>query len=146
MSNLRKLFESGNTLREKQRAVLAFLTERLQIADLYFIDAACRMRSAVDEEFKANVFDISKLTSEELYTTSTLSDVKEDCPLLYEALGGREIESMMIVRVGNESAPDGWLLCGAQRRFRIWQENERAIMFFLSSLLSGRPYFKREQN
>jgi len=41
----------------------------------------------------------------------------------------------MITRVGNDIITEGYLICGVQRRFRIWQENECAIMYYLANLI-----------
>ena len=137
MINLRKLFERGNTLRDKLRSVLTFLTDSLQIADLYLINKDNRISSVADDRLDEDVSDISALTRGDLYTASTISGMENDCPKLYETLKARGLESVMMIRIGSDHASDGYLLCGVKRRFRIWQENECAIMYFLSDLIYG---------
>ena len=139
MTGMEKLFKRGDTLREKLSSVLGFLTESLQVEDLYFVDGESRMRSVTDEALDRDVAGIAKLVHEDVYTASTLSDVEAECPRLYEALRDRGVESLMIVRVKNRAGKDGYLICGVQRHFRIWQENECAIMYFLATLISGGP-------
>ena len=137
MINLRKQFERGDSLHEKLRSVLSFLTDFLQIPALYYVDAGNRLRSAADEKLDTDVTGISELTDDELYTTSSLTDIEKACPKLYKALADMELGSVMIVRIGNETFTDGYLVCGVKRRFRIWQENECAVMYYLSTLIHG---------
>ena len=75
------------------------------------------------------------LTDEDLYTTSDLSEMEKICPRLYEALKSRGFGSVMMIRTGGGGMTDGWLICGVKRRFRTWQENECALMYFLSNLI-----------
>ena len=89
-----------------------------------------------DEQLDICVDGISELTAENMYTTSDISDIENRCPLLFDALKDLNIGSAMLIRTGAEAA-DGWLICGARRRFRIWQENECAVMYFLSNLVRG---------
>ena len=137
MINLKKLFDRGDTLRGKLRSVLTFLTDSLQIADLYFVNGEGRMRSVADEQLDADVSDISDVSGDVLYTASTVSGLEKSCPLLYGALREQKLESVMIVKIGDGAAADGYLICGVRRRFRIWQENECAIMYFLSNLIAA---------
>ena len=137
MINLRKLFDRDDTLRERLKSTISYLTDSLQIADLYFVNGDDRMKAVLDEALDVDVSGIRKLTQEAIYAASSISDMEKDCPLLYAALKARGIESVMVVRVGNDAVTDGYLVCGVQRRFRIWQENECAIMCFLSTLVSG---------
>lgn len=137
MIKLQKLFERGNTLREKMRSVLTFLTDFLQIPDLYFADSENRLRSVTDEQLALDVSDITELGGEDLYTSSDISEIEKNCPLLYDALKSRGLSSVMIIRTGSGEVTDGYLICGVKRRFRIWQENECAVLYFLSNLIRG---------
>ena len=145
MMNLQKLFEHGDTLREKVRSVLTFLTDSLQIPDLYFVNSQNRMKSLVDEQLDVDVSGIEDLTCEDLYTASTIADFENVCPMLYNAMKERDLESVMIVKVGNSTATDGWIICGVKRRFRIWQESECAIMYFLANLIHGELRLSEKQ-
>ena len=137
MVNLQKLFGRGDTLREKMRSALTFLTDFLQIPDLYFADSENRLRSVADEQLDLNVSDITELGIDDLYTSSDLSEIEKICPLLYDSLKSRGLSSVMIIRTGSGEVTDGYLICGVRRRFRIWQENECAVLYFLSNLIHG---------
>jgi len=137
MVNLQKLFGRGDTLREKMRSALTFLTDFLQIPDLYFADRNNRLRSVADEQLDLDVSDITELGIDDLYTSSDLSKIEKICPLLYDSLKSRGLSSVMIIRTGSGEVTDGYLICGVKRRFRIWQENECAVLYFLSNLIHG---------
>ena len=135
MINLQKHFIRGSNIREKLSFVLGFLSDCLQISDLYYCDRDDRLRSVNDPDLDIDISDITVLTKEEVYAASSISDMEKTCPLLYRALKGRDIESNLIVRIGNEVITEGYLICGVNRRFRIWQENECALMYYLSTLI-----------
>ena len=135
MINLQNLFERGNDIPEKMSHVLTFLSDTLQINDLYYSARDQRLHSVHDAALDVDISDISDLTTEDLYAASSISDMEKTCPLLYKALKERGIESNMIVRIGNSVVTEGYLICGVKRPFRIWQENECALMYFLSNLI-----------
>ena len=137
MINLRQLFEGGSTLHEKMRSVLTFLTDFLQIPDLYYTDRECRLKAVADEQLNVEVTGISGLCNDDIYTISDLADIQNEQPGLFGALNSLGLGSVMIIRIGSESETDGYLICGVRRRFRIWQENECAVMYFLSNLIHG---------
>ena len=137
MISLRGLFERGTTLRERLRSVLAFLTDFLRIPDLYYVDGENRLHSVTDEETDLGASGISGLAAEEIYTTGNTADIEKTAPELYASLVSLGFGSVMIVRIGAGELTDGYLVCGVKRRFRIWQENERAVMYFLSTLIRG---------
>ncbi len=137
MINMRKLFEQGQTLREKLRSVLAFLTDFLRISDLYFAGMDDRLHSAADEQLDADVSGIPALIGDEPYITGCVSDMEKECPQLAGTLASLGLGSAMIVRVGGVNDTNGWLICGVNRRYRLWQENECALMYFLSTLIHG---------
>ena len=137
MINLQKLFEQGNTLREKLRSVLTLMTDSMQTGELYFADSENRMRSVVDDRLDTSVTGIDALVTEELYTAGIIQEFRESCPGLYEALNERKLGSVMIVRAGDGDNTYGWLVCAVKRRFRIWQENECALMYFIANLICG---------
>ena len=135
MVNLRKLFDEGNTLHEKLNSALSFLSDSMLIKNLVYVDKDDHMISASDESMNIDVSGISDLIKEDLYTLSSIDEIKDSCPLLFRALDKQQVEAVMITRVGNDIITEGYLICGVQRRFRIWQENECAIMYYLANLI-----------
>ena len=135
MISLRKLFDERNTLREKLNSALSFLSDSLLIKDLFYVDKDDLMISASDETMHLDVSGISSLVKEDLYPLSSIDEIQISCPLLFHALNDRQMESIMITRIGNDVVTDGYLICGVKRSFRIWQENECAIMYYLANLI-----------
>ncbi len=135
MMTLKKQFECGNTLHQKMRSVLTFLTDFLQIPDLYYIDSKNRLRAVADEKIDVTVSNISTLTTEDMYTTGDILDIEKRCPSLFNALKNMNIGSVILIRIRTGTEASGWLICGVKRRFRIWQENECAVLYFLSNLI-----------
>ncbi len=135
MISLRKLFDERNTLREKLNSALSFLSDSLLIKDLFYVDKDDHMISASDETMHLDVSGISSLVKEDLYPLSSIDEIQISCPLLFHALNDQQMESIMITRIGNDVVTDGYLICGVKRSFRIWQENECAIMYYLANLI-----------
>lgn len=135
MISLRELFEPGTTLREKLRNVLTFLTEYLRVPDLYYVDGEERLRSVTDDEVDMDAGGISGLSGEQIFTTGDIAEIEKTAPKLYGTFRTLELGSVMIVRIGAGELTDGYLVCGVKRRFRIWQENECAAVYFLSTLI-----------
>lgn len=133
MLSVQKLFEKGESLREKLNSVLSFLKDRLQINDLYYVDGCEKMKSVVDDTVILDIKGIKGYVSDDLKTISLVSDnVENDAPYLYKALKSRDMLSTVVVRIGDT---DRFTMCGVKRRFRIWQENECAILYFLTNLI-----------
>ena len=53
------------------------------------------------------------------------------------ALKKREVEAVLVVRVGIDATTYGYLICAEPRSRRIWQEDECAILYFLAKLLAA---------
>ena len=136
MFKLRHLFSKGATLRERLSYVFSYFSEVIQISDLYVIDLDSRLKAVLDDSVDYEVEDVSDILIDDMFSESSLDKISESCPSLFKALSELEIESCLIVRVGNEIITSGYLLCGVNRKHRIWQDNECAIFYYLSSLVS----------
>ncbi len=131
-------FEFVPGLVNKLRSVMPLLMEELQISDLYYVGKSGEMRAVRNEEYVQRADDIGKLLpSDDLYATNVMDEIEKKSPILYEALKRREVETVLIVRMGLEMETDGYLMCAEPRSRRIWQEAECAILYFLAKLLAG---------
>ncbi|MCR4618845.1 MAG: GGDEF domain-containing protein [Lachnospiraceae bacterium] len=137
MYNMKKIFNKGASLRERLSLIFPFLSDSLQITDLYVIDNDNNLKAVLDESVCSEVEDISVILNKDIFCESSLESVKSNTPLLYNALSNLNISSCLIVRIGNDVITNGYLLCGVHRDMRIWQENECALLFFLSDLISS---------
>ena len=115
----------------KLRASMTQLTEILQIKDLYYVKEDGLMRAVMDPEFEGDAGDIGNLMSEDVFSERTLDRVEAEAPVLYETLKSNGLNSALIMRCGQ----DACLVCAVERHYRIWQENECAILYYLVGLL-----------
>ena len=46
------------------------------------------------------------------------------------------METVIVSRIGMNDDTDGYLICAEPRSHRIWQEDECAMMYFLSKIIA----------
>ncbi|MBP5608659.1 MAG: hypothetical protein J6X66_10400 [Lachnospiraceae bacterium] len=71
-----------------------------------------------------------------VFFETTLEDIEENSPLFYKAMKRNGLESVMTVRIRKRDKIYGYLICAVKRSLRIWQEDERAILYYLAGLLA----------
>ena len=114
------------------------LMEELQVSDLYYVGRDGVMHSVRNEDFRESVPDVGNvLAGEDLFAANSLEGIEKPSPLFYEVLRRREVETVVIVRVGMDMETDGWLICAEPHSRRIWQEAECAMLYFLAKLLAA---------
>lgn len=139
MHSLVRQFEMVPGLKNKLHSVMPLLMEELQITDLYYIDRTGVLRAVRNRGLNRDVGDITPLMNDDLYSGNTLNDVAQKCPAFHAALQSLEVETLMVVRVSQDDEPaDGYLVCAEPHSRRIWQEDERAILYFLAKLIAAR--------
>ena len=144
MQNLVRQFEMVPGIRNKLQSILPLLMETLRITDLYYVGKKGLMHGVLDTELEEDVSDIAKLINDDLFSSNDLSGVAGNCPLLYGVLTKRNVESALVVRVGLDDRTDGYLLLAEPGSKRIWQDDEKALMYFLSKLLASRIRIDRD--
>ena len=137
MSKIRDILENAEGFAKKLQAATPFITEVLQVNDLYYADTAGNMQAVNDKTFKAEAVDIDKIMDGDVFSESTLERVKRNSPVFYSVLKDNGFESVLVTRIRKQDRNKGYLVCAAKRSFRIWQENECAIMFYLTGLLAA---------
>ncbi len=130
-------YESADGIEDKIRAVMPILREEYHLTELYHVTDEGIMYSVNDENVKENVGKIGIPTNEDLFSFSSLSQIKSMMPGLYDALLKRDIEAVMLVRICEADRVYGYLVCAEQHNHRIWQEDERGIIYFLARLLAA---------
>lgn len=132
-------FELVPGLLNRLRSVTPLLMEELQISDLYYMGRNGQMRSVRNEAYCEAAPDIvNLLSSDDLFTTNAVGEIEKKSPLFFSAIRKREVETVLIVRIGMEMETDGYLICAEPRSRRIWQEAECAILYFLAKLVAAR--------
>ena len=114
---------------------MPLLKNELQISDLYYVGKSGGMRSVLNPELSGYVPDIFKFMNDEIYAGSIYEQIEERSPILFEVLERLGIGSVIIARIGMRGDTKGYLICTEPRSRRIWQENECALLFYLSELL-----------
>ena len=135
MQNIKMHLGKGKGLRDKLAAVIPGLKEILQIEDLYYVVGDGQMRSVMDPAFSEDAEDISNLMKEEIFADRTLERVEKESPVFYHALRKNGLASALIIRFDNGETGSGYLICAVERSYRIWQDNECAILYYLAGLL-----------
>ena len=136
MHKLKCNMEEENGFVNKLQRVLPQLIENLQIHDLYYVLSDNRMHSVKDKTYDQDASDISKIMKEDLFMESSLDLVKKHSPIFYDALMQKGFESVLISSIRKGNTTYGYLICAVQRSLRIWQENECAVLYYLSDLLA----------
>ncbi|MCR4806951.1 MAG: GGDEF domain-containing protein [Lachnospiraceae bacterium] len=131
MQSLNLRLKDIDGFENKLRAAMTQLAETLQIKDLYYIKGDGRMRAVMDPAFDGDASDIANLMNEDVFSERTLDRIEKEAPIFYGTLKAGMLNSAMIMRSDKEF----YLVCAVERQYRIWQENECAILYYLTGLL-----------
>ncbi|MDO4805402.1 MAG: GGDEF domain-containing protein [Lachnospiraceae bacterium] len=145
MHSLIRQFEFVPGLYDKLHSIMPLLKEILRISDLYYTGRQMILRGVLDSSLAEDVSDLDCLTSEDLYYTNNLEKIKDVCPKVYAVLKKRNIETVMVTRIRMEERTYGFLVLAEPRSLRIWQEEECAVMFFLSKMIAAHIRIKGEE-
>ncbi len=137
LHSLKNKMDEENGFENKLSRIAPFLAESMNVNDLYYILSDNKMRSALDKEFDENVSDISNVMDDDLFCESSLDLIKRHSPEFYNALVKNGFESVLIGRIRKQDKIHGYLICAVTRSLRIWQENECAILYYLTEHLAN---------
>ena len=129
--------ERVNGIRNKMKVAYESFRDELRVSDLYYVDGFDILHSISDPEFSAPVPDISNVMHSDFYSTNSLEEIAPLSKILYETLHKREIETVMLARVGMGDASYGYVMCAEPHSLRIWQDDEIALLFFLAKLIAA---------
>lgn len=136
MRRLRDAVDKAESLDDKQKAATAVLSDLLQVNDVFYVGPDGKMRTVNDKAFDEDVHDIEKIMDDDIFSDSTLERVEKNSPVLYSVLKAKGFGSVLAVRIRKYDRVYGYLVCAAKRSLRIWQENECAIMYYLTGILT----------
>ena len=137
MYKLKSDVQKESIFENKLLKALPTLKEILRIHDLYYVLSDGKMRAVIDKAFTADASDLPQVMQNDLYSESNLELIKKHSPNFYQSLIKNGFESVLISRIRNDKETKGYLVCAVNRSLRIWQENECAILFYLSELLAS---------
>lgn len=135
MQEIRQDTENVSGAEERLKAVAPRIAEILKIPELYYVTEERRLRSAMTPTVDEAADDITELMREDVFSDGSLEDVRKKSPILGNSLERLGAASILIIRVRKKNGGDAYLVCAAERSFRIWQENECAILYYLAGLL-----------
>jgi hypothetical protein len=136
MSKLRHEVEGQEGFVEKLRAVIPLLSDTLQVKDVYYVRTDGKMRAVNDRTYEADASDIEGIMDDDMFYDTTLDRLKQKSPVFCSALNDIGLESVMVTRIRRHKNIYGYLICAVKRSHRIWQENERAIIYYLAGLMA----------
>ena len=93
------------------------------------------MRSVMDPVFDGDASDIANFMKEDIFADRTLERIEKASPVFYGTLKKKGLASALIMRYGTGRKKQGYLICAVERSYRIWQDNECAILYYLAGLL-----------
>ncbi len=130
-------FDSRSALYDKLKAMLDILNADMRISDLYYVGSDHQFRSIHTGVSLGKVDDLDQLIREDMYTTNEVWNIQAHSPSLYELCRRNEFETVLIIRIGIQNETFGYLICAEPRTLRIWQDDERALLFFTARMLAG---------
>lgn len=136
MCGIRHEIEKAEGFENKLKAVMPQLAEILKIRDLYYVREDGRMKSVTEPSWDGDASDIAQLMKEDVFSEGGLDPVEKDAPAFFNTLKSRCLGSALIVRIRHGKTVSGYLVCAVERKHRIWQENEIAILYYLAGLLA----------
>jgi len=93
------------------------------------------MKSVIDLKFDGDASDIENVMNEDVFSDRTLERIQKESPVFYGTLEEKGLASALIMRYGTEGKNQGYLICAVERSYRIWQDNECAILYYLAGML-----------
>ena len=132
---LRDAVEKAEGNEEKLKAASNVLSEVIQVNSVFYVKRDGKMRTVSDKAFEEDVSDIDKIMDKDIFSDSTLERVEQDSPIFYSVLKDNGFGSVLVARVRKQEEIYGYIICAAKRSLRIWQENECALVYYLTGIL-----------
>jgi len=130
-------FEFTEGAEDRLNTILPLLAEEIGITDLYYTDRSCVMRAVIDKSFREDVSDIENIMSGDIYSTNEIGKIEMCAPVFGMALRKHTLHTVLITRIGRIRETDGFLICAEPHSFRIWQDEECVLLYFLAKLIAA---------
>ena len=137
MGVLTALIEQVVDFEDQLLSITDPVREELGISELLYVDGNYRLRSPIDRDLNEDVSDITELFEDDFYTSKDIDDINLVSPLLYAALKKHFVRAALIAKIGINGKTDGYLICASSRSQRIWQDDERAMIYFIAKSLAA---------
>ncbi|MBQ1713195.1 MAG: hypothetical protein II030_02240, partial [Treponema sp.] len=140
MHKLKLTLEKESSLESKLQKAMPLLSEVLQVNDLYYVGSKGKMKAVLNKNFTADASDLKNVMEEDIFSESSLDSIEKHSPKFHKSLTQSGFESVLVSKVRKDDVAKGYLVCAVKRSLRIWQENERAILFYLADLLANEDF------
>ncbi|MBR1797994.1 MAG: GGDEF domain-containing protein [Clostridiales bacterium] len=137
LHNLALEFDTDFDIHKKLQKMFPVLKEDMRITDFFYITEEDVVHDVLGNLPATHVGDISALMKDDIFTTNTIDTIRAICPDFSSFLEAHEYESVLILNVGIGDEKIGYLMCAEPRSLRIWQQDERAIVFSVARMLAG---------
>ena len=98
------------------------------------------MKAVLNKNFSADASDLKNVMEEDIFSEGSLDSIEKHSPKFHKSLTQNGFESVLVSKVRKDDFAKGYLVCAVKRSLRIWQENERAILFYLADLLANEDF------
>lgn len=129
-------FDSRTKLFDKLKAMLDILALDMRITDLFYVSSGHHFMSIRSGASSGDVYDLDQLTQDDIYSTNEVNTIKSKSPSMYALCQAQEFETVLMIKIGIQDDTFGYLVCAEPHTRRIWQDDEYAIMFFVSRMLA----------
>ena len=122
---------------EKLKRIFRVFADDLNLTDMFYVGPDGQMKSLVRGTSLGSAEDIGNCVKEDIFASNSIEEIRSKSPIFSETLEsyGCETTLVCVVRTGPEI--DGYILFAEPRSLRIWQDDEKAIMFSLARMLAG---------
>lgn len=132
-----ELFDRESRVVEKLRLAFDVAGQNLRLFDLFYVNRRGELIDTRDGAVAARNVELDRDTVGRLYMPATLSELSRVSPPIHDVLQRRGFQSGLLVRVGSEEAPYGYLMvCPEPHNMRIWQDEDCVAAFFLARMLA----------
>lgn len=143
--NLATAFERPNNFYEKLSNAFLYLVDILKFDSMYYFDktgAVYDIKTSKTVALKSD--DFKKVIGDDiLYTSnfSTETDLKDD--EVINSLPFIKIQSALVIRIEKNNHFYGYILVTEVNNNRIWQSEEKAIIFYFSKMIAAYLEYKK---
>ncbi|MCR4690162.1 MAG: GGDEF domain-containing protein [Lachnospiraceae bacterium] len=137
MLQLTEILENVTDISDMLTVAAKFMEQQLGFTDLFFSDLSGKMICGSDPSFAKSGIDIGGLCVEDSYTESSIDSISKINPDFGRILKERNLSSVIIMKIRKNAHLLGYLICATQRLHRIWQDDEYALVYYLSQHLAN---------
>ena len=121
----------------KLESIIGVMCDDMRVGGLYYQGTDNVVKKVGSDDTFGTIDDLDKVVVNNIYSTNEIQEFMEKAPDLYNYCIGRDICSIIMVRVGLTDVTYGYLMCLEPHSRRIWQDDEEAMMFFVARILGG---------